>query len=692
MSNGVERSTNITSIVINVRQPSRHSKECDHGGRDEMFGLRQSGSRDTDRYDVDQGQFRSRGWGCSVNPHLRRQDVPGMARTGTWMSPMNWLSLSRLFGQAGSGTPASGGASASMHKKTADALKQLSGDDNVPSQLKAGGLQRIIANADGDYSQKTINAAQYLLDNPEEFNAAMNAGVTAKQPGTLSKGGMGAYLGTKHLDANQANTKNAAEVLNKDKLVKDPITLPGLQRLLKNGGVSKETREAAQYLIDYPKEFAKLDGANKEGATDGTIVKKGLSAYLANDHQDAGAANSKTAAEALAGGIPDADKMKPLKIDDLRAIAGDASREKPVRDAALYFAEHPEEFAKIDSADDVTKGSDGFFKQTKDGVISKNALNAYLAVDHMDASVAHTKEAASVIKNSKDSDFGGNAQFRLGDMASYAANPSYPKDLRTAAQYFADHPEEFPKVEACDSNGIPDGIFTKNSCVNYLDRDHKDAHATNLAEATKICGPYMPLKQENLRGFANDTKLSDVTRDAMQYFIDHPEAFASLTDKSGPNKGVMTRQGMNAYLANEHVPANAANREKAVKALYDDDGIDVAGLKQADFQAIASDADRDQSVRNAAQYFVDNVGEFTSLEKADDGSAPSGILTKAGMQNYLNEEGDEEEEAVEQINGGQQNLMAFLAKLFGLGGRGNVNRQETSPTFRYVSGATVDDI
>ncbi|MET3130430.1 hypothetical protein AAKU55_000683, partial [Oxalobacteraceae bacterium GrIS 1.11] len=249
-----------------------------------------------------------------------------------------------------------------------------------------------------------------------------------------------------------------------------PMTRDDLKGIAKDSSVSPDTRMAAQYLLDHPDEFGKVEGADDNGKTDGIISKQGMAAYVNNDDNSnfrpqASKENTLLAAQTLLNDpkVPGGDK--PMTRDDLKGIAKDSSVSPDTRMAAQYLLDHPAEFGKVEGADDNGK---------TDGIISKQGMAAYVNNDDNSnfrpaASKENTQYAAQTLLDDPKVP-GGDKPMTRADLKDIAKDSSYSPDTRMAAQYLLDHSAEFGKVESADDHGKTDGIISKQGMEAYLNK------------------------------------------------------------------------------------------------------------------------------------------------------------------------------------------------------------------------------
>ncbi|MET3133293.1 hypothetical protein AAKU55_003583, partial [Oxalobacteraceae bacterium GrIS 1.11] len=469
------------------------------------------------------------------------------------------------------------------------------------------------------------------------------------------------------LPASKENTSNAAQTLLNDPQVPGgdkPMTRDDLKDIAKDTSLSPDTRKAAQYLLDHPAEFGKVESADDHGKRDGIISKQGMEAYLNKGGTDstsknppslpASKDNTSNAAQTLLNDpqVPGGDK--PMTRDDLKDIAQDTSLSPDTRKAAQYLLDHPAEFGKVEGADDHGK---------RDGIISKQGMEAYLNKTDSNAtggsapaSKQNTLDAAQTLLNDPNIPDGDTPMTRA-DLKDIAKDTSYSPETRKAAQYLLNHPAEFGKVEGADDNGKTDGIISKQGMAAYVNNDDNSNFrpqaskentllaAQTLLNDPKVPGGDKPMTRDDLKDIAKDSSVSPDTRMAAQYLLDHPAEFGKVegADDNGKTDGIISKQGMAAYVdkeddSNYKPEASKENTLYAAQTLLNDPKVPGGDkpMTRDDLQDIAQDASFSPDTRMAAQYLLDHSAEFGKVEGADDNGKTDGIISKQGMAAYVN--------------------------------------------------------
>ena len=473
----------------------------------------------------------------------------------------------------------------------------LTNDPEVPNGLMSEeDLRKIVDNK--DYDQKTRDAAQFFLDNPYAYK---QADVNADK--YLSKAEMSQFLGSTDkpvtTPATPENTMAALTALQNYSELQKPFKMTDLKNIAADETQSPEIRKQAQYFIDHPEEFHKVDKAST-GSTDDSISAEDMTKYLAQNSTDAQTlSNAKT--------LLNDPKLKDLvdkgmSLEDLDKISKDPQYDQATRDAAKFFVDNPNSFDTVSGT-----ASNGKLDQN----ISRKDLEDFVAQRQtIAASPEETKKQISQLINDPAVTF-PLTEAELHKIADDTGS-KYSAETKKAAHYFLDNKDQFDVIDG--QNGVKTGSISKEEALKSTTAGLPANEQNTNAMADRLFNnPHikLPLKYEDLEGIMNDPNRKPETREAARYFHEHKEEF----DKVAATKtGFAPIDGITAP------PKSEANDNGSIDALlsaylngklYGKDGKPISReqpLTREELQGIAANSQNSKEVREAAYYFYQNGG------------------------------------------------------------------------------------
>ena len=392
-----------------------------------------------------------------------------------------------------------------------------------------------------------------------------------------------------------------------------------------SGKYSTETRQAAQYLVDNPTEFTKIDGSGVNGKPDTFISKSEIRGYFA---RSPGAPdNVYKAAQVLVDDPLVTDGL--MSTDDLKKIANDPKYGQKTRDAAQFLADNPTEFKKVDL--------------DNNGFLSKEELQKSLGSTDKSKSFPvsdeHTHESAKGLL-----DYSGlKKPFTKDDLQRVAADETAPADVRLYAQYFVEHPEELDKVDMVGKDGKT-GSITEDDLNTYLSKSTHEVDVKSNA-TTLLNDPALStmldngLSVDDLKKLAADPNTNPATKAAAQFFLDNPQDFSRLSgaaNDAGKSDEHVSKQDLQTYLKPREVTLGDPQKTQSAMRQLVNDGAVTFPLGIGDLERIRDDNSGKYSkeTKDAAQYLLDNRAEFDSVDGTGS-NALDGIISIDQAKNYL---------------------------------------------------------
>ena len=496
------------------------------------------------------------------------------------------------------------------------AAQGMVNDPNLPTGPLSVDDLKMIAN-DPKYTQEARDGAKFFSENPTEFKKADLDG-----NGFLSKDELSKFLGStgkpQSFPATDENTQNAVKGLQNFAGLPKPFTKADLQRIADDQTADSTVRSNAQYLIDHPDEFDKVDTAGKDGRT-GSITEDDMNAYLSQGGHEA---DVKKNAQILLSD-PTTGAMvhnTGVTVDDLKKIVADPNSSSDAKAAAQFFLDNPQDFQRLSGA-----GSGG----KADGLVNDGDIAAYLAERQVvtDGSPDHTRGVMTDLLQDPSVTF----PLSTDALQRIAADNTgkYSDKTKFAAQYLLDNRAEFDSVDRASDKSL-DGIISKDDALNYMVPPASPDQTKAMTDVLTHNGSLQwPLTQDSLKEIMNNESVNLDTRNAARYFVNHPEEFNNVPVFK-PIDGIQPPE--------DNTNANAAWAADKLRdpnaTIYRSNGQTVGtwdGLNTDDLYGIANNSANSLDVRRAALFFAQHRERFDATDQvynAKDGSISRGDLDK----------------------------------------------------------------
>jgi len=182
----------------------------------------------------------------------------------------------------------------------------------------------------------------------------------------------------------------------------------------------------------------------------------------------------------------------------------------------------------------------------------------------------------------------------LDDLKAIANDTSgkYSTETRQAAQYLANNPTEFTKIDGSGVNGKPDTFISKSEMRGYFARtpgapDNVYKAAQALADDPTINN--WPLSSDDLKKIAADPSRDQKTRDAAKFLSENPTEFKRV---DLDNDGFLSKEELQKSLGStdkpQSLPASDAQTSASAQGLLDYSELKKPFTKD-DLQRVASD-------------------------------------------------------------------------------------------------------
>lgn len=476
---------------------------------------------------------------------------------------------------------------------------------------KAFSLQELgnLNKSENGVDDKTRAAIKYFIDHSKEFEKLAVYGQDAGPgDGRISMENCRRYIKGAAVPA--VETTTADEPTTQPVVIKPPTTsitngndaakglleglpwdgnktfsLLELTRLYKNNKVDDNTRAAINYFSHHPEEFDKLDAhGNGAGPGDGRVSKQDCRDFMAGAATDSSPSTeagestptdeSTPADESTPTGEPDPSAILQLKGEYNES---DTDAQKNVTVLTTYYEDQNESnftmeqltevFNNQDTPDDLKKALVWLNQNLKDNTspvsldqlknFTTNSAAAY-GSDEVESTESTTpnfadltkgitsgREAAEVLKAKLLVD--GKDSSDIVELRKIAGDENADPDLRTAAQFFINHPNEFEQMQNHRTRGRRDNgeNFNSGNVSDYIAKQPKEVSLgtddapvsiKGVQDAGNILLSGLDWEKTNeyddasFRKLASDEDGDPTVRAAAQWFVDNPEQLRALQE------------------------------------------------------------------------------------------------------------------------------------------------------------------
>lgn len=322
------------------------------------------------------------------------------------------------------------------------------------------------------------------------------------------------------------------------------ISYDDLGAMSTDGALPPSVQQAAAYLHDNPDLFNRLAGEDGELSSDelGAMNDGELQASSQKMAFSEGEVQTLRTLEGHMDVVPDG-----LDFGNLDQLANDQSLPQDLRDAYAYMRDHPELTTRIDNAQD-HNGLDGIaghgdlqavFSDPRlieanreqatvytTNFVSSDATDEY-AVPH-DITMGDTCRELYLYSDSLPDTVDQAALQKLVDKG---ADNKCPPQLRAAAQYLLDHPDDFAKL--APGGSVSRGTLLNNVSANINLREPEQTTLdTVTTEPDQFTDGNGNITHDSLTTTANDTTKSQAVRDAATAMLTNTLLFGLLDNAS----------------------------------------------------------------------------------------------------------------------------------------------------------------
>ncbi len=306
----------------------------------------------------------------------------------------------------------------------------------------------------------------------------------------------------------------------------EKISYDDLGAMSQDGSLSPDVQKAAAYLHDNPDVFNRLVGDDGELSSDelGAMNEGELQASSQKMAFSEGEVQTLRTLEGHMDVVPDG-----LDFATLDQLANDGGLPQDLRDAYAYMRDHPELTTRMDNAEK----HDGL-----DGKVGHGDLGALFSDPRL---IEANRQQATVYTNnfvSSDAteDYAVPHEITMGDacreiylysdslpdtldqaalqkLVDKGADNKCPPQLRAAAQYLIDHPDDFAKLAPSGSVGRGELLNNVSANIN-LREGEQTASDTVTSDPDQFTDGDGNITHDSLEATSKDTSKSQAVRDA----------------------------------------------------------------------------------------------------------------------------------------------------------------------------------